>query len=173
MAIPVLPAIAIGVSAASQIYGSIKGDKAAEERAKALRHNALTRLTAAYSGLSEKDRLALAQAGQEERLARQESAALAARAKAIAAGGGVSGGEQVADVDMGLSQFLGSLDFNLKQVRDEIRRQRRLAALSYRSEIIAANAGVQTDVLGDFLNFATVGTQAAAQFSSLAKSDTD
>jgi len=121
--------IAIGIG--SKLFGNKARKDAERRRAEALKGNALVQLANQLSGLSAREREELVAANQQRRLGRRQSAILEARAKARGADAGVGSAEQVQDVQLGESEFLGSIDAQLGMVTSELDRRRRRAQAEF------------------------------------------
>jgi len=168
MGFPILAVAGIAIGVGSKILGS-KGRKEGEKaRAAALKENALVQLANTLSGLSAREQEELASARQSKRLGRRSSAVLAARAKAAGASAGVGSAEQVQDVELGESEFLGSLDEQLGLVTAELTRRERGARREFGSAISAADAGV-SGIGQDFLDFANTAAFAITAIDALPK----
>jgi len=168
MPLPVLAGIAIGTSIVSGVAGFFAKSNAEKKRAEALEQNALVRLSAQLSGLGAREQEELANARQARRLGRRQSAVLEARARAGGADAGVGSGEQVQDVGLGLSEFLGSVDENLARTRSQIQRGRIGADREFRAARKAAKAGVGGPA-ADFMDFLNIGVGALNTFSNFSQ----
>lgn len=161
-----LGAIAIGVGIGSSILGNRAKRSAERRRAAALEENALVRLASTTSGLAAREREELANAAQARRLGRRQSAVLEARAVAAGAAAGVGSAEQAQDVQLGLSEFLGSVEENLARTRAQLSRTRRGARREFEAARKAARAGVAGPG-ADFLDFLNIGLGAVQAFEAL------
>lgn len=169
MAFPIIGAVAIGTSIVSGILGSRARRSAERRRAEALEENALVRLASTTSGLAAREQEELANAAQARRLGRRQSAVLEARAVAAGAAAGVGSAEQAQDVQLGLSEFLGSVEENLARTRAQLARGRRGAQREFESARRAARAGVAGPG-ADFLDFLNIGIGAVQAFGALPRS---
>lgn len=166
MAFPVLAVAGIAIGVGAKILGGLSAGKAAEQRTKALKANALAQLTNTVSGLQAREREELAAARQQERLGRRQSDILEARAIAAGAEGGVGSDEQVQDVQMGEAEFLGSVDANLRMVKADLLRRRKGAQREFQSATKAAEAG-ERGPEQDFLDFANTAAFALNAFDQV------
>lgn len=166
MPIPILGAIAIGVSVGAKILGSRTRKAGEKARAEALKENALVQLGNTLSGLNARQREELAAARQQKRLGRRQSAILEARAIAGGAESGTGSAEQVQDVALGESEFLSSIDQQLGQVSAELERRRRRSRVQFESAVKNADAGV-SGIAQDFLDFANTAAFALNAFDAI------
>ncbi len=166
MAILAIAGIAVGIG--SQLLGSNARKKAERARAEALKGNALVQFANTLSGLGAREREELAAARQQKRLGRRQSAVLESRAKAAGADAGTGSAEQVQDVQLGESEFLGSIDAQLGLVSAELDRRRRGARREKDAAFKAADSGVSGG-LQDFLDFANTAAFALNAFDALAQ----
>lgn len=172
MAIPIIGAIAIGVSVGAKILGSRTRKAGEKARAEALKENALVQLGNTLSGLSARQREELAAARQQKRLGRRQSAVLEARAIAGGAESGTGSAEQVQDVAKGEAEFISSIDQQLDLVTAELSRRRRRARIESESAIKNAKAGV-SGIAQDFLDFANTAAFALNAFDAINQSSGD
>jgi len=173
MAFPVLAAAGIAVSVGSKILGSRARKEAEERRREARRGNALEQLRHTMSGLSARRAEELAASRQQERFGRRQSAVLEARAKAGGAESGTGSAEQVQDVQLGESEFLSSIDVQLRAVEAELTRRQVGAGKQYEAALRAADADMSGPTQ-DFLDFANTAAFAINAWDALPKAlDTD
>ena len=167
MAFLAIAGIVVGIG--SKLLGNRARHANEKRRAEALKENALVQFANTISGLGAREREELASARQQKRLGRRESAILAARAKAAGASAGTGSAEQVQDVLLGESEFLGSIDTQLGFVTAELERRRRRARKQKESALKSAESGV-SGLAQDFLDFANTAAFALNAFDALAKS---
>lgn len=174
MGFPIIGAVAIGIGVGSKILGNRSRNKAEKARAEALKGNALVQLANTISGLNAREREELVAAQQQRRLGRRQSAVLESRAKAAGADAGTGSDEQVQDVGLGESEFLGSIDAQLEMVRGDLSRRRKGALREHKAAVVAANSGI-SGIGQDFLDFANTAAFALNAFDAFpkAKSNVD
>lgn len=166
MPFPILAVAGIAIGIGSKLLGSRSRKAGEKARAAALRDNALVQLANTLSGLSAREQEELASARQSKRLGRRSSAVMAARAKAAGADAGVGSAEQVQDVELGESEFLGSIDAQLGMVTADLTRRERGARREFKSAVSAADAGV-SGTGQDFLDFANIAAFALNAFDAI------